>query len=254
MDKFRKALVVAAMIFAVALCIYFMIPSDYGYYEKITNHTYDVISLFVVILAFMTFRLFRLSSIEGRVWFLLFLGLAVWFIADVGWTVQVYLGTLEFPSFSDAIYIIGYVIIIAAMFLEYRISREVIRLKNVMIGAAVALLTLVLSGFTALIPVSSSTESYLAKAITLFYPIADTLIIFTAAVLVLTLHHAKSARSWLLIGIGLVFWVIADIMQGFIEWSETGLTYIIADPIWILGLIFIGLGAYYHKLLFKGEI
>ncbi len=254
-NKMKQAILFVSILFLVVLALHYGIPSDHRYYEKINNHAYDLISLLAVITAYMTFRVFGIRSKEGKVWFALFIGLLLWLVADVGWTINVYLGRDTFPSLSDVFYILGYLGVILALVLEYSTLKDVTSRKSKIIAGILTVALAVVMCVWVIVPMLLSEETpVLEKAISTLYPAADLVIIFFSVIIVLAFGVAKASRFWLMIGLGLLLWSVADTINSYLEWKGIEAAYYLGiTPVWIAGLLLVALGAYYHSLIMKGE-
>jgi hypothetical protein len=113
---------------------------------------------------------------------------------------------------------------------------------------------LAIISYTVLMPIVSSDDSLLNKVIFSFYPTADSMIVLFAVIMISTMHVDKESFPWLWVCAGISLWIIADTLTAYFEWSGIETTINVVDMIFLAGLHAIGLGAFYRRLIGKGEI
>ncbi len=151
-----------------------------------------------------------LDSRERAIWLCFGLGLAAWSLGDIYWTVALFgVKKPPYPSLADAGYLLAYPCMYVGVLL---LVRERVRFSagawlDGAIGglAAAALATAILS--PALIGLTMGDPAVVAT--NLAYPLGDILLLsFLIGGLAVT--GLRAGRSWLLIGLGIATWAVAD--------------------------------------------
>lgn len=87
-----------------------------------------------------------------------------------------------------------------------------------------------------------------------FYPVADIVIILFAIIIVSAIGFDTESKPWIMIGLGLCFWAIADTLLAYFEWSSIKLGFNLVNIVFVMGIHSICLGAYYRHLVSTGHI
>lgn len=148
----KFAVLVAVVLVIITSAAYILIPQDYEHYEKITNHLYDFNSLIAVIAVFTAFMTHKIEGVRRKCWLFMSLGVMLWFLGDIVWTLMVYLGIDPFPSVADVFYMLGYVGVGAAIVSKFSHSLSRIEKDDWFNGVFVAAVMLAISASAVLIP------------------------------------------------------------------------------------------------------
>ena len=140
------------------------------------------------------------------------------------------------------------------MFLGYKKSGFPLGKKSVYVGIAIIILLLSLVVFIfVFLPIIHDPEtSGLALFVSLYYPIADILILIPASILIyITSLFGKSKISWpwRFIALGICGFTISDLAYSFMVWQGTYDSGSIVDLGWNLGYLFFALAGLYQKQL-----
>jgi diguanylate cyclase (GGDEF)-like protein len=154
-------------------------------------------------------------------------------------------GTPPIPSLADLFYLLYYPAAYVALILLVRARMDRFRASMWLDGAIVATALTALVAVLAFDPiVSSATRGNAAAVATnLAYPVGDLVLLATVAV-VFALAGWRPGRAWLLLGIGLAVWAIAD--TSYVAASSTG-TYVVGgllDTLWMGSAFLIGVAAW----------
>ena len=164
----------------------------------------------------LALRASRRSALEGtrRAWLLIGLAFLAWWVADVLWFVYEYgLGITPFPSWSDALYLAFYPLLFAGLLCLPSAARrrgEALKLAldtATVVFAAAMVVWFVVIGPTARVGSSSS----LGLAVTLAYPVADIVVIFALALVLLRRPASSEHGALELLTGGLTLFVVADL-------------------------------------------
>jgi len=248
--KMKLAFIAALVLLAIAFCAYIVLPDDYVYKEKISNHVYDTISLIIVITVFIAYKVTAPESRDRKRWLFLLIGMIGWFLGDVTWTIMIYMGIDPLPSPADIFYIIGYVAVLVAVIIKYLNIKNRADRRDYTNSIFVTACILAVISYFVLHPIAASDYDLLNKVILIFYPVIDTIILLFAVIVISASDFDTKSMPWLGIGIGITLWVIADTMTAYFEWSEVESVFnSMTDVIFVAGLLAIGIGAVYRKII-----
>ena len=192
------------------------------------------------------------------------IGYLAWAIGEILWTFNdIILKTNPFPSGADIFYVAAYIPLLTGLWIEYKIIKETATRKDILKAALLTFAITVISGFLVLIPlVAASDYDVLSKGLSLFYPIADLLVLFPALMLFFVFNKKKLPRywlmskSWLIITIAIALWTAADLLFAYLDWNElySGIPLMLTELAWLCNYLLFSFGAYYHRLIARGEI
>jgi two-component system cell cycle response regulator len=180
---------------------------------------------------------------ERRIWLAFGLGLAAWMAGDVYWVTELaLLKNAPYPSWADLGYLIAYPFFYVGVLLLIR--RQVRFSAGAWLDGAIgglagaALATAVLT--PALVGLTKGDTSVVAT--NLAYPVGDVLLL-AFLIAGFTVAGLRVGRSWLLIGLGIAVWGVADGI--FLYQTATG-TYengVFLDSLWLIGGVSIAAAA-----------
>jgi len=164
----------------------------------------------------------------------------------------------EKPGFyysADIFYLAAYIPLFMALVFEYNLLKSAVSLKNKLIAGIIILAITGVVVYTVLIDMIIYADyRFIEKFVSAAYPIGDLVIVFFALIVMLTFGKAKASKSWLFIGLGLIIISIADTLFAYLEWNEIfTFIYTAMDIIFVAGFLLVALGAYYHRLIIRGE-
>jgi hypothetical protein len=160
-----------------------------------------------------------------------------------------------FPAPAEILRMVGYLGLLMAVFLKFLSIRKSVTKKDIGNGLFISACIISLIGYVVLIPIAISDYSILNKIISLFYPIVDSIIILFAVIIVSAFGPQEESKPWFFICLGLSLWTIADTMFAFFQWSQIyTLAFNLVNVLSMAGLLVMGVGAEYQKLVAKKEI
>jgi len=250
--EFRKAVIIAAMIFFVACCVYLLVPVDYKNYDRIVNHVYDTIALFVVLTVYLTFKDIKDAKLS-KVWFYLFLAVSFWFIGDLTRTLLVYVDISPLVSPADILYFTGYFFAVASL---YQKIKDVDISRKDKINAAIVtsiLLVMITMNFIS-IAIDGCHKGIYEKIVMVAYPIANTILVFLSVMLISAFGKKEESAPLRLICTGFILWALADIGMSYFKCRGIhNIGFYSNYLIFIAGMLSIALGSYYRRLLLKAN-
>lgn len=173
-------------------------------------------------------------------WRLIALGLASYALADVVQTIyEVALGQKPYPSIADPLYLAFYPLAFAGLMrfspkgVEGPDRRQLaLDCAIVVLGGATAVWYVVLG------PTMVGTSgSVVQTAFSVAYPVGDLFLVVGFAFVLLRHATASSSGALAWMAVGLVFWVAADMVYGWVSFNST---YAGGDPVDVLWMVAIG--------------
>lgn len=185
-----------------------------------------------------------------RRWLLIAFGVALFAVGDGVWSViEVLLRSEPFPSLADPFYVAVYPVLGAGLISAALAFRAFVDVKRIaLIVSVVTVLALVGMYFGLLHSVALDTEmAGLAKALSLFYPTADLVLLFApalfAALAVRSMGAGRLAAPWWAVVIGVALLAVTDAAFAWLDFQELYRSGSIIDIGWMLGYVLIGAGA-----------
>ncbi|KYK35142.1 MAG: hypothetical protein HXS46_18035 [Theionarchaea archaeon] len=253
MKKMTVFYIFAALFFIVGAAFH-VLPSE-G--PKVTLYS-DIIAVIAaalpVIAFFYVFSYFEKGS--KKVILLTFtVGLFLWLLGEVMWLY--YEGLMEidaFPSAADFFWVLGYPTVLAALILQYRTVKVRLETLYVVGISAVILIGGLVVGILLGYPIAVYEEfTVLEKVVSMFYPIADLFLLYTALLITGLYWAGKLGYAWLLIAVGIIFYAVGDLWFAYLEWKEIYpvVWWHPVDFAWIIGDLLVFLGAVKYRISFE---
>ena len=223
----------------------------------------DTAAVFCVLTATVFFVDVWLSTssndISKKIWGQLIVGMVAWTAAETIWAYyEVILGQeVPYPSVADAFWLFGYFMFYVGLVTQYRLFQSTNTRQQKITTAILVILFSLLVGILVIQPIVASFDSQkiLESLLNIAYPLSDlVLLIFTLAI-IFSLEQGRFAVTWRVIGLGLVFMSMGDLIFSYASWNEiyypdgrlNALTLLI-DTLYYVGYLTLGLGAYSYKL------
>ena len=188
----------------------------------------------------------------ARIWVSLTVGLFLWLLGEITWSVYYFVLSVEvpYPSIADLFWVVGYFPIMVFMIGYVMPFKEAFSSRKIA-GAVGAALLAALVVFSVLVgPVLSLGEEPLTQLFDLAYPALDIVLLGVSIAGMVLFLPGKLSRFWAWFNLGLIFIVIADLIFSYstaLDFYYTGhpleLFYFLGDSAILLGL-------YEHKHIF----
>lgn len=177
--------------------------------------------------AFELFRIWKRSPLDKtarRVWTTMLVGMSVWAVGDVIWTIYALVLRVDvpYPSWADALWVSGYAFLflgLYAQFHTYNIRPGRRLWQSIAVGE---LIFVALTGYFVLLPIVQSFDPtrLLESGLNILYPVLD-LVLFPLSFLVLgSLGDGKLAISWKIISVGFIIRAVSDVIFAYVTWYE----------------------------------
>jgi len=168
------------------------------------------------ICSFLAFLAVRRWGFRGKFGFVhlgLFLGIFLWFLGDLTWTM--YENLLQFPipypSFADVFYLAAYIPFTVGLFQFLRAFFSGVRRDRFLAALGVGMFFVALTSFTLIGPLVLSTEDLLTKTFDVTYPVLDSILVVLSLLMFAAFKGGKMAGAWVWISLGLLLSALADI-------------------------------------------
>lgn len=252
---------VSGAIIALNIILYLIKPGGDKLMAVISDTLPVVCSLIATYLLYTTVKAFKSKDYTKTAWLMIFLGVALDFIAEVLYGSQEILMGINMDevnkSIADVFWIVSYpfTIIGLVMLLNGYFKTDFPKGK-LLIYIVLIILFLVVSVFLVhllLGPIVKDSETLLIdKVVYMIYPVSDILIISLSLMLLyLTSQFGGSLISlpWRLIAIAWGFMGVSDILYSYYSWNDTYNAGSMIDVGWNLGYLLLGLAGLYQKKL-----
>jgi hypothetical protein len=167
--------------------------------------------------------LYKPSTIAGKVWLLLAIGMLGWTIGEIIYIYyELFTDIAPFPSIADLFYLLAYIPLSIGLILQLRIIKVELPNKEKIITAIIYIAICVLVIITVIIlpileiyPIPE--EETLVYFVSFLYPIFDLLLIFCVVIVFVKFRHGKINMAWILLLVGFLCDTFGDIL---FNWQE----------------------------------
>lgn len=249
----RIILIVALLLFFVeAVLVYWF---RFGFETIALRETmYLLPPFFAVISGMVAVRTFGITGSRSMTLLLLTAGISYWFFGEILFNYYEYILHIDpYPSAADFFYILAYPLIFFGLWNEIRLAQ--VTWKNIakptlFLFSLVALLLAAIIGYFGIYQAYSPDETFLSNIVAISYGVGD-LFLILATILLLVLmwefRGGKLARVWLLLFIGFLFTLIADILFALynVEYTMQDWFYkSLLDSFWMAGYLVFALALF----------
>ncbi len=180
-----------------------------------------------------------------RAWLLIALGLVAWTAGDVTYTVYDIVGVAPYPSLADVFYLCLYPLMLAGI-LSFPAARRGAR-ERVRLGLDLAMVTLGGSGlvvYFVLGPTAIGQDGGLLQiGFSVAYPVGDLVLLVALGSALLRESGPSERQAERLLAAGLAFFVVADLIYGYLNLHDSYLSGDPVDAIWVIALALFALAA-----------
>jgi hypothetical protein len=158
------------------------------------------------------------------IWGRVTLSLVLWTLAETIWGYyEVVLNEpVPYPSIADLFWVIGYIPLIQAILIQYRLYQIRPNQRQRFLIAAIVLLFSVVGGAVVIQPIVQAfdLERALESLLNVAYPSLDLLLLILTTVIVFALEQGRFAFTWRVLGLGLVIMASGDLLFSYASWNE----------------------------------
>ena len=180
-----------------------------------------------------------------RGWLLLAATFATYLAGDVAWTIYEVAGAAPYPSVADAFYLAFYPLMLWAL-LSFGATRSdaAERMRAGVDLAVVGIAGAMLVVYVVLGPtIVQSASNRVQTAISIAYPVGDVVLLFGLALVLMRRCDRSSVRALQLLGVGLCFFVAADLIYGYLTLHSSYHSGGTVDLLWMLSIAAFALAA-----------
>ena len=251
---------VIGAVVATAGYIYFyqVQPLASPWNDAVLNFSYCIAAGIGAAIATRIWRQFKPTDAPRAVWLHLSLALWTWTAAEAAWACYALLGTEPpVPSLADAFWMVGYVLLTAALLYQYRPVFHPTPDKErwTIIGVVAAVLVISLLTTLVLRQLVSTEEPWLTTYVNVFYPFGDLAAAVAALILVRAFGWGLWGRPW----IALLVFTFSDALYAWLTTtgvysylSEQGnLLSMVTDVVYFDAYLIMALACYSQLLLLR---
>ena len=223
----------------------------------------DVAAVISVLTATVLFVMVWLSTsnedVSKRIWGFMVLGMIGWTVAETAWAFyEVILGVeVPYPSPADLFWLLGYALFYVALLTQYRLFQTIPNSQQKLtIALLVTVFTLAVT-ILVLKPIMDSfdPEKLLESLLNIAYPFSDLVLLSLTLAIIFSLEQGRFAFTWRLLGVGLVFMSMGDLIFSYASWNEIyypdsqlNTITVLIDTLYIIAYFTLGLGAYSYYI------
>jgi len=160
--------------------------------------------LFGLLLKLHTFR-----TDTGKIWLSFFVGMSLSALGELAYTILETLGYEAYPSLADLFYLGSYIPL--ALGLVMAKNAIPIPLNRIWVYAYTGIFIVLSIGVLILLGPNLIIVEPLETITGLLYPLGDLLLFYLASFILLKLRSAEFAQTWILIMLGFLMYVVADL-------------------------------------------
>jgi len=243
----KKFLIVALIAYFVAVFITYIS----GDFESLAVQIWNLLPpLLAAILGVYTVSIYSINNPHAKAIAFMALGVFFWFLGDFIWFIYEYfLNKNPFPSIADYFYLIAYPFLLLGLIQELRSNVLKWTYCKIIASVSLSLFFGLIVLYFGILKAYNPFESILNNVVAMAYGVGDLiLIIFAVAILMIAIGYQKGKLflPWLLILIGFVFILAADILFAIYRnsYEEYLGYYRMLDLGWISGFLFVSFGFY----------
>jgi hypothetical protein len=246
--------------FSIAVTVSRILLAEHSQTVTVINDVAAVLCALVATIFFVDVWLFTSSDdISKRIWGQIVVASVAWTLAEAIWAFyEVVLGQeVPYPSVADLFWLFGYFMFYVALVHQYRLFQTSPTRRQKITTALFVILFSLLGSILVLQPIVASFDSQklLESLLNIAYPLSDLFLLTLTLAIIFSLQQGRFAFTWRVLGLGLVFMALGDLIFSYASWNEiyypdsqlNGLTLLI-DTLYYVGYLTLGLGAYTYRL------
>ena len=226
----------------------------YIYYENVNLLVWSILATFSF---FALLRSFKINTTAGKVWLFLGTGLLCWLIGDIYWAYYelILYEISPFPSIADYFYTLGYLFLFIGVYLQLKLANIKLSKIEIIIVIVFEVILMIFSLIYLIIPILQYPISEEFTIVQLFYsllyPIADLILAPFTIQLILKYKGGRFSRVWLLISLGFITSIFADLIFSYLEWNGYQVYWNFIDHLFIGYSMIFTIGAQYLKQILQ---
>lgn len=185
------------------------------------NNVVTIVLAFLITMTFIFLWLQISKTGENRtLWLGMMLGWILWTIAEIWWGLSSYLNQeLPYPSMADVFWLLGFIPMYTALIIRLR---SLPKIENPASRFGFWLLSVISIGLTiffVVVPVLQSYDSSdaLASILSIFYPMADLVLLILVLFIFFNFQKGIRGSSWLWLSLGFILLVLSDMIFAYAD-------------------------------------
>ena len=182
---------------------------------NLNNSISTPLAIAAVIMAMTIWRGFIVGSLNRFIWSTLTIGLTLWTIAEVWWTVAALLGQeIPYPSWADFFWIAGYVPLYFALWTRIRSIHIDIHPSQRVGLWATNIVSLGSTLIFVLFPILQNNDpaAFAESALNILYPIVDLILLILVLRMLFTFQQGMYGKVWAWLSVGFMLRAFGDLM------------------------------------------
>jgi hypothetical protein len=219
--QFQEVTAAAGISALIYLIINLFVIGGDEFVFQLNSFLVSPLSIVTVVMAMLLWRQMKIGVQSRFIWSGLLAGWMCWAIAELLWATYSLLGQDPFPSPADIFFLAGY-IPLAIGFLSRlsKLPQRPDKTQRVLIGT----ISLVVGGATIiyiLLPILQSYDPglFLENLLSIFYPLADLVLLLLVVRLLFTYGPGIYGMAWRLILIGFITVTVSDLFFSYADWN-----------------------------------
>ncbi len=237
---------------ALGLVLVYSLQSYFGgFYGTFVDISIDLLAAAAVLFASLAMLKYGrgVGTQSGRIWPAFMLGLLMWFLGEVSFSIYFdVLGvSVPYPSLADVFYLGGYIPLFVGLYLYVRYFASLFTREVLAVAAIAVVLVGILVTVLLIDPVMTETADPLARFFDFAYPFLD-LILFALSVLGLSVvAGGKIAPAWIFLNVAVLLNVVADMLFSYMTAIESYYVGSFPDLLYMFGYLSFALAFYLHR-------
>jgi hypothetical protein len=182
------------------------------------------------------------------IWICFTVGMMLWFLGELSWTVYTLLLNVEipYPSIADIFWLSGYVPLLIALFVYSRLFASALSKRKKAVIAALIIILGALVSVALIVPLMGVENNLETFTIDLAYPLLDIALLSMALVGLAIFQKGSLGKSWLWIILGILFNVAGDMIFSYTTAQGTYYNGHPSELLFIYGYLFFMTAFYVH--------
>jgi hypothetical protein len=180
-------------------------------------------------------------------------GLSLWFVAEIVWTVyRDLLGVaVPYPSVADVFWLSGYPAIILALGAYYRLFAQTTSVKRLLVAAAVSFVFVLLVVAVVIVPSVSLSLDPSTLIVDVAYPVLDVVMLFVSLMLLMLMNGGGLGVMWYIFAVACILEAVGDMTFSYVTATGMGGASLLnlLNLMYIYAYVLFALGLYEHRAM-----
>lgn len=257
--RFWRSALVTGFLVLVYLAINLLVLGGDDFVYQLNSFMVIPLSILTSVMGLLLWRQMKEGFQSRRIWGGLLSGWILWTLAEALWGIFSLLGQDPYPSPADIFFLLGYIPLSIGLLSRIRnLPTRPNKFQYAMLGL-VSLLAGSVTFAYIFIPIMQGydPERLLESILSLFYPLADLLLLLVVLRILFTFGPGNYGMAWRLILIGFITVTISDLFYSYADWNglyypdsrATIISTVGVDWLYCLSYLFWSFGMYVLRVL-----